>query len=58
MLTRLKLGRSEEEDKVSLCAYVVVQLLSCVQLFATPWAAGPGFLVLRHLLEFAQTYVH
>ena len=37
----------------------VVQLLSRVRLFATPWTAAcwalPG---LHHLLEFAQTHVH
>ena len=33
-----------------------VQLLSCVQLFATPWTA-PGFPVLHYFLEFAQTHV-
>ena len=37
----------------------VVQSLSRVWLFATPWtAATPGFPVLHHLLEFAQTHVH
>ena len=36
-----------------------VQLLSCVQLFETPWtAARTGFLVLHHLPEVAKTYVH
>ena len=38
---------------------VVVQLLSCVQLFATSWtAAQPDFPVLDCLAEFAQTHVH
>ena len=38
---------------------VVIQLLSHVQLFATPmnWST-PGFSVLRYLLEFAQTHIH
>ena len=36
-----------------------VQLLSRVQLFATPWtAAHPGFSVLQHLPELAHTHVH
>ena len=42
------------------CLFVVVQLLSNVHLFATPWAAcsTPGFSVLHYLLVFAQTHVH
>ena len=37
----------------------VVQLLSCVQLVATPWtAAYQASLVLHYLLEFAQTQIH
>ena len=37
-----KVGRSEEEDKVSSCPYVVVvQSLSCVQRSATSWTAAP-----------------
>ena len=35
---------------------VVFQSLSCIQIFATPWM--PGFLVLQHLLDIAQTHVH
>ena len=35
--------------------FVVVQSLSCVWLFATPW---PGFIVFHYLPEFAQTHVH
>ena len=45
----------------SVCSYlVVVQSLSHVRLFATPWTACsmPGFPVLHQLLEFAQTHVH
>ena len=38
--------------------FVVVQSLSRVQLFATPWSSMPGFCVLHHLLELAQTHVH
>ena len=39
--------------------YYVVQWLSCVWLFVTPWtAAMPGFPVLYHLPELAQTHVH
>ena len=38
---------------------VVIQLLSCVRLFETPWNCSfPGFPVLCYLPEFAQTYVH
>ena len=36
-----------------------VQLLSCVWLFVTPRTCStPGFPVLHHLLELAQTHVH
>ena len=35
---------------------VVVQSLSCVWFFVTPWAVG--FPVLHYLLELAQTHVH
>ena len=35
----------------------VVQLLSRVQHFATPWST-PGFPVVQYLPEFAQTHVH
>ena len=34
--------------------FVVVQSLSCVWLFVTPWT--PGFPVLHHLLQLAQTF--
>ena len=44
---------------------VIVQLLSCVQLFAIPWTAAcfhggrtASFPVLHRLPEFAQTRVH
>ena len=38
---------------------VVVQWLSPVQLFATPWTeAGQASLVLYYLSEFAQAYIH
>ena len=37
----------------------IVQSLSRVQLFVTPMnCSTPGFPVLNHLLEFAQTRVH
>ena len=45
----------------SVCLHlVVVQSLSHVRLFATPWTACsvPGFPVLHQLLEFAETHVH
>ena len=39
---------------------VVVQSLASIWLFVTPWTTCslPGFPVLHHLLEFAQTHVH
>ena len=45
-----------------LCTVVLVQLPSCVRLFATPWttahqASLPGFPVLHYLPELAQTHV-
>ena len=47
-------------DSLFLTSYLfytlVVQLLTCVQLFATPWTGG--FPVLHYLPEFAQTHVH
>ena len=43
----------------SIHIVVVVQLLSCVWLYVTPWtAAHQGFPVLHYLLKFAQTHVH
>ena len=58
--------RAAEDEKVgwhhrlSGHAIVVVQSPSRVQLFVTPWARSsmPGFPVLHHLQEFAQTHVH
>ena len=42
--------------KPALRASTVVQSLSCVWLFATPWDCSiPGLPVLHHLSEFAQT---
>ena len=38
--------------------FVVVQSISCVQLFVTPWTAVLGSSVLHYLPEFAQTHVH
>ena len=38
---------------------VIAQLLSLVQLFATPWTAEQqDFPVLHYLLEFAQSHIH
>ena len=38
---------------------VVVQLLSCIQLFVTLCDCSmPGFPVVHHLPEFAQTHIH
>ena len=50
------LGHDQDQDG----AGIVVQSLSRVQLFATPWTAGstPGFPVLHYLQELAQTHVH
>ena len=49
-------GRMAGECRVLV---VVVQWLSCVQLFATTVDCNmPGFIVLHHLLELAQTHVH
>ena len=36
----------------------VVQLLSCVWLFATPWIAACQASIFHYLLEFTQTHVH
>ena len=42
-----------------LIGIVVVQSLSHVRLFQTPWAAAyQAYLSFKHLLEFAQTHVH
>ena len=38
--------------------FVVVQLLSHVRLFVTPWTSTPGFPDLHYFLEFAQNHVH
>ena len=38
---------------------IVVQPLNPVPLFMTPWIAGtPGFPILHHLPELAQTHIH
>ena len=37
---------------------VVVQSLSDVRLFATPWTVARQAPVLHYLLEFAQNHVH
>ena len=39
-------------------ALFVVQLLSRVQLFVTPYCSTPDFSLLHYLPEFAQTHVH
>ena len=39
-----------------MCNISSVQLLSCVQLFATPWI--PGLPAYHQLPESTQTYVH
>ena len=38
--------------------FVAVQLLSCVQLFVTPWTAARQYSLSFTLLEFAQIHVH
>ena len=51
-------GRGRRAPPGGHCtAFIVVQSLSCARLFITLWLQ-PGFLVLHHLLEFAQTHVH
>ena len=46
-------------DKYTGKAFVVVQLLSHVQLFMTPWtAACQASVFLYYLPEFAQTHIH
>ena len=44
----------------SCITYSLVQSLSCVRLFATPWTAcsTPGLPVYHQLPEFTQTHVH
>ena len=55
----LKPERWNSGDRKDLCdCPVVIQLLSCVWLSATPWTIAPSFPVLHYLLEFAQTHVH
>ena len=43
-------------QKLGLSVLIVVQSLSCIQLFKTPWT--PRFPVLSYLLGFAQTHIH
>ena len=52
--------RYERNLNIILCQKVgSAQLLSCVQLFVTPWTAAlSGFPVHSQLLEFTQTPVH
>ena len=51
--------RREIPSLVSLAwESVLVQSLSCVQLFATEWTAALQASCPSHLLEFAQTHVH
>ena len=51
-------GRGRRAPPGGHCtAFIVVQSLSCAQLFITLWLQ-PGFLVLHYLLKFAQTHVH
>ena len=46
-------------DKSHLVVALVLQSHSCIRLYAIQWtAAKPGFPVLHHLLELAQTHVH
>ena len=47
--------RTEESCRLQLSS---VQSLSHVQLFAPLKCSMPGYPVLHHLLEFAQTHVH
>ena len=47
-----------QKDKRPMLSFTVAQSLSRVPLYETPWTSTPGFPVLHHLLEFAQTHVH
>ena len=57
---RVSIPCSIKWDKWSLShkAFVVVQSLSCVRLFATLDCSTPGFSVLHYLPEFAETHVY
>ena len=48
----------KKTSAVTVGLIVVVQSLSHVQLFVTPWTAACQTSVLHYLLEFAQIYVH
>lgn len=45
-----------EDQKILLV--VVVQSLSCVRLFATPWTVSHQFLLSSNVSQFAQIRVH
>ena len=53
-----KVGRSEEEDKVSSCPYVVVVQSLCCANTLCPLDCCTSCPVLYHLLDVAQTRVH
>ena len=46
------------EGIIQIKLHVVVQSLSHVRLFATPWTAARQASVLHHLPEVAHTFVH
>ena len=45
-------------EDVHISQFSLVRSLSCVWLFATPWAAHAGFPIHHQLLELTQTQVH
>ena len=60
-ITHYQRNANQNDSEVSphTCQNTVVQSLSRVWLFVTPWAASaPGFPVLHYLPEFAHTHAH
>ena len=51
-------GQVDSYSTVFLEVVVVIQSLSHVRFFVTPWTGTPGFPVLHYFPEFAQTHVH
>ena len=48
----------EVQRKISIIKFNVVQLLSCVRLFATPWTAVHQAWSFTYPPKFTQTHVH
>ena len=57
-LSSFQIRTKTDFQKWSSSSVAVVQLLSCVQLFVTPWTAAHQASVLHYLLEFAQIHGH